>query len=124
MTNTISNANSAIKNPYLLALRPKQWTKNLIVFAAPLFGFKLDSISLLHALLTFGLFCATSSSFYLINDLLDVEADRQHPVKRHRPIASGLVPVPVAIAMAIVLLLGALTISFWKSPLLGLVIFC
>jgi 4-hydroxybenzoate polyprenyltransferase len=123
MPNTIANPYLVIKNPYLLALRPKQWTKNLIVFAAPLFGFKLDFISLLSALLAFVLFCATSSSFYLINDLLDVEADRQHPVKRYRPIASGLVPVPVAIAMVIILLWGALAISLWRSPLLGLMIF-
>ena len=88
---------------HLKALRPKQWTKNLVVFAAPLFAFEITPRYLFGGLLAFALFCATSSSFYLINDILDVKSDRQHPVKSKRPIASGLVSVPTAMAMAIIL---------------------
>lgn len=108
-----------IKFPYFAALRPRQWTKNLVVFAAPLFAFSLNLGSLLNSILAFGLFCAASSSFYLINDIVDVEADRQHPVKCKRPIAAGLVSVPVAIAMVIVLLSGTLLISWQRSFALG-----
>ncbi len=102
------------------ALRPRQWTKNLIVFAAPLFAFHLDLPALSAAALAFGLFCAASSSFYLINDIADVEADRQHPVKCKRPIAAGLVKVPVAIVLAIGLLATALIGGWLKAPALGL----
>ncbi len=107
------------KLAYLKALRPRQWTKNLIVFAAPLFAFSINLQSLLGSLLAFALFCGASSSFYLINDLVDVEADRQHPVKSQRPIASGLVSIPVAIGMAVLLLGSALTLSWLRTPQLG-----
>ena len=107
------------KLAYLKALRPRQWTKNLIVFAAPLFAFSINLQSLLGSLLAFALFCGASSSFYLINDLVDVEADRQHPVKSQRPIASGLVSIPVAIGMAVLLLGSALTLSWLRAPQLG-----
>ncbi len=104
---------------YLLALRSKQWTKNLIVFAAPLFAFDIRISSLLASSLAFALFCCTSSSFYLINDLLDVDSDRRHPVKCKRPIAAGLVSIPEAISMAVVLLATALIVGWWRSPGLG-----
>ncbi len=108
--------------PYLLALRPKQWTKNLVVFAAPLFSFQLDLTSLLQGMLAFCLFCGISSSFYLLNDIADVESDRRHPTKRNRPIAAGLVSIPAALAMTVVLLLGTIGISWHHAPLLGLTI--
>jgi decaprenyl-phosphate phosphoribosyltransferase len=104
---------------YIRALRPRQWTKNLIVFAAPMFAFDITFSSFLGSLLAFVLFCFTSSSFYLINDILDVESDRRHPVKCKRPIAAGLVSIPSAIAMACVLLGTALLVGWWKSPGLG-----
>jgi decaprenyl-phosphate phosphoribosyltransferase len=107
---------------YFFALRPKQWTKNLIIFAAPLFGFNLSIQSLLYSLLAFILFCAASSGFYLLNDIADVKADRQHPVKCHRPIASGSVSVPMAIVMAVVLLSGSLLISWLSVKTLGITI--
>jgi 4-hydroxybenzoate polyprenyltransferase len=107
------------KLPYLKALRPRQWTKNLIVFAAPLFGFIINLQSLLGSLLAFALFCGASSSFYLINDIVDVEADRQHPVKSQRPIASGLVSIPLATGMAVLLLGSVLTLSWLRNPRLG-----
>ncbi len=103
----------------LRALRPKQWSKNLIVFAAPLFAFEFSASSLLGSLLAFILFCFASSSFYLINDILDVESDRRHPVKCKRPIASGLVSIPTAMTMAAILLGAALLIGWWYTPGLG-----
>ena len=108
--------------PYLEALRPRQWTKNLVVFAAPLFAFSINLNSLLGSLLAFALFCCASSSFYLINDIADVEADRRHPVKCNRPIAAGKVSIPVAIAMAAILLGSSLIIGFLRSPWLGITI--
>lgn len=113
---------SKSKAAYLLALRPRQWTKNLIVFAAPLFAFSVNLQSLLGSLLAFVLFCCASSSFYLFNDLADVESDRQHPVKCKRPIAAGLISIPVAIGMAVFLLASAIAIGFLRSPSLGLTI--
>ena len=110
------------KFPYVAALRPRQWTKNLIVFAAPLFAFKLNWSPFFGSLLAFVLFCAASSCFYLLNDLADVESDRRHPVKCRRPVAAGLVSIPVAISMAVVLLTSALLIGWWRSPYLGLTI--
>lgn len=105
---------------YLLkALRPRQWTKNLIVFAAPLFAFSISLESFAGSLLAFFLFCCASSSFYLFNDIADVEIDRQHPVKCKRPIASGLVSIPIAIATAVCLLGVALTLGLLRSPYLG-----
>ncbi|MCW5315979.1 decaprenyl-phosphate phosphoribosyltransferase [Nostoc sp. KVJ3] len=104
---------------YLAAMRPRQWTKNLVVFAAPLFAFSISLQFLLSSLLAFVLFCCASSSFYLINDIVDVESDRQHPVKCKRPIAAGLVSVRVATVMAFVLLSSALTFGWLRSPQLG-----
>ena len=105
---------------YLLALRPHHWTKNFIVFAAPLFNFDFSPAVLLNSLLAFCLFCGLSSSFYLFNDIVDVESDRRHPVKCNRPIASGAVPVAVAFCMAICLLIGTLFAGLAHSYLLGL----
>ncbi|AFZ26417.1 4-hydroxybenzoate polyprenyltransferase-like prenyltransferase [Cylindrospermum stagnale PCC 7417] len=104
---------------YVMALRPRQWTKNLVVFAAPLFAFSINLQSFLGSLLAFILFCGASSGFYLINDIADVESDRQHPVKCQRPIAAGLVSVPVALGMALVLLTSVLTLGWLRSPQLG-----
>ncbi|MFH7241507.1 MAG: decaprenyl-phosphate phosphoribosyltransferase [Spirulina sp.] len=105
--------------PYFLALRPRQWTKNLVIFAAPLFSFSLDLTSWLYSLFAFILFCGLSGSFYLVNDSLDVEADRQHPTKCKRPIAAGLVSVPEAIFMAIFLMVGTIVLGWRHEPMLG-----
>jgi 4-hydroxybenzoate polyprenyltransferase len=113
-----------MKNPYLKALRPRQWTKNLIVFAAPLFAFSINLPSFLGSLLAFVLFCCASSSFYLLNDIVDVESDRKHPVKCKRPIASGEISIPVAVAMAVLLLSAAVIVGWWRSPWLGITIIC
>lgn len=116
--------NFLFKSPYLAALRPRQWTKNLIVFAASLFAFSLTSASLWCSLQAFGVFCCTSSSFYLLNDVLDVEADRRHPMKCKRPIAAGLVTIPMALTMATVLFLGALLVAWFTDRGLGAAITC
>jgi 4-hydroxybenzoate polyprenyltransferase len=104
----------------LLSLRPSQWTKNLIIFAALGLGQRLlDGRSVLYALAAFGIFCVLSGVVYLINDVADKEADRRHPVKRNRPIASGALPVPVALTSAFALGAGALAGAFVLRPLFG-----
>lgn len=83
------------------SLRPGQWTKNLLVFAPLLFAVRLfDLHSVLRATAGFAVFCALSSVVYLINDVMDREGDRQHPIKRMRPIAAGIVPVNIAVSLA------------------------
>lgn len=104
----------------LLSLRPYQWTKNLIVFAALMFaGRLLDAPSVLRATAAFAIFCALSGAVYLLNDVVDRDADRQHPLKRHRPIAAGQVPVSLALGVAGVLGGVALGAAFWLRPLFG-----
>lgn len=105
----------------LTSLRPGQWTKNLIVFAALLFGRRLlDPEAVGLALAAFLIFCALSGVVYLVNDVSDREADRRHPVKRRRPIAAGHVSVGQALTFATALTAGALGAAFWMSPLFGL----
>jgi len=97
----------------LLALRPGQWTKNLVVFAGLIFGQKLlNPADVATASAAFGLFCLFSGVVYLINDIQDRDADRHHPTKSRRPIASGALGVGAAQAAALVLGLGALAAAF------------
>lgn len=104
----------------IVSLRPSQWTKNLIVFAGLIFGGRLlDPAAVGQAGAAFVVFCGLSGAVYLINDVLDREADRQHPLKRLRPIASGAVPVRLALVAAAVLGSGALTAGFWLQPAFG-----
>lgn len=89
-------------------VRPHQWVKNLFVLAPVVFAKRVTHPSIiLGAIGAFGIFCLLAGAIYTLNDLLDVEADRVHPVKRHRPIASGAVPTGVAKAMIAVLLVVA-----------------
>src|SRR4051812_42078756 len=91
------------------AVRPRQWVKNVLVLAAPLAAGKIfDADVLVPTAVAFVLFCLSASAVYLVNDTIDVEEDRRHPRKRFRPIAAGLVPRPVAVAMAVVLFAVAL----------------
>jgi len=88
----------------LHALRPRQWAKNALVAAAPLAAGRLDERAIfLTTVAAIACFCAASSGVYLLNDVRDIEADRRHPRKRHRPIASGRVSVKVALLTAAVL---------------------
>jgi 4-hydroxybenzoate polyprenyltransferase len=105
----------------LRALRPSQWTKNLIVFAALIFGQRLFTpAATMRAIGAFLAFCALSSAIYLVNDVIDREQDRRHPVKRARAIASGALSVRSALVTAVVLAVLALGWSFWVSGGLGL----
>ena len=114
-------------NALLKTLRPRQWTKNAFLFAALVFDGKLFHLTdFLRTLAGFGLFCLISSAVYIFNDLLDVESDRQHPVKKNRPIASGKLPVSVAVVAGIVLVLFTLTAGYllaWQFALTLLVYF-
>jgi len=86
----------------LEAMRPRQWTKNVFVLAAIAFGQKLDDRGAVEwTLAAFIIFCFLSSSVYIVNDIMDAERDRQHPTKRKRPIASGRLPVALAVPAAI-----------------------
>jgi len=111
----------------LKTIRPRQWTKNVFVFAALVFDGKLFHLhDFLRTLAGFGLFCLISSAVYIFNDLLDVEADRQHPVKKNRPIASGKLSVPVAITAGAILSLLTFTLGYllaWQFALTTLVYF-
>ena len=106
----------------LITMRPKQWTKNGFIFAALLFDIKLLDVTYVgRTTFAFILFCILSGSVYLINDLTDIDKDRQHPVKRNRPLASGGLSRSWAVSAAIVLPIIALSLSFLLHPLFGLI---
>jgi decaprenyl-phosphate phosphoribosyltransferase len=109
------------------ALRPRQWVKNLLVLAAPLFalggGVSYDFREVFIKVgLAFVAFSLAASSIYLINDARDVEADRQHPTKRFRPIAAGVVPEWLAYSLAVALAVCSLTLSWFTARDLAIVI--
>ena len=94
------------------SLRPKQWSKNLLVFAGLVFTYNLLNVGMFtRVVLAFAAFCALSSAGYLWNDLRDAEADRLHPIKRHRPIAARLMSPALAVAMGLLLGIGGLGIA-------------
>lgn len=103
----------------LRTMRPKQWIKNIFVFTALAFSEErlwLQAEPVLHTLAGFALFCMAASAIYLINDLVDIEKDRAHPRKRHRPLASGVLSPKVAWAAAAVLILAALPLAYLLDP--------
>lgn len=109
--------------PPIRAMRPVQWSKNLLVFAALLFSLNVfDLTRFAQAVGAFVVFCAVSSAIYLLNDVLDREQDIYHPVKRMRPIASGQVKPSTAIWIAIVLAAGAVAGAILINPELALVV--
>jgi 4-hydroxybenzoate polyprenyltransferase len=103
------------------SLRPRQWTKNLVVFAGLIFSQQLLTPRAWLAAAAFLIFCILSGAIYLFNDVLDIENDRQHPAKRYRPVASGALPRHVALGVWLVLLVGGLALSFALSMRFGLV---
>lgn len=116
-----SSAGSRVKG-LLKSLRPKQWIKNLFVVPALVFSHNLlHADKLLTTLQVFIAFCLLSSTVYLVNDVVDRERDRQHPRKRNRPIAAGLVSPALALGTAVVLAVVSLGWSFWLRPAVGLV---
>lgn len=105
------------------AMRPRQWVKNILVLAAPVAaGSLFQPPVLLNTLWAFVAFCLISASIYLINDVRDVEADRQHPKKRLRPIAAGELAPRTALILAAVCLVAALALGFLVTPLLALTV--
>jgi 4-hydroxybenzoate polyprenyltransferase len=104
-------------------MRPRQWTKNVFIFAALVFDKQLFVVdSFLRTLAGFALFCLISSCVYIFNDLADVEADRQHPEKKNRPIASGKLPVNIAWTAGIAFVIIALGLSYLLAPMFSLVV--
>jgi 4-hydroxybenzoate polyprenyltransferase len=106
----------------LESMRPQQWVKNLLLLAPLLFAKSLgDSTRIVEAILAFFIFCALSSGVYLLNDVVDFEKDRRHPIKSGRPIASGRLKRSTAVVILVVLLLGALAAGFALTPAFGAV---
>jgi decaprenyl-phosphate phosphoribosyltransferase len=105
------------------AMRPRQWVKNLLVLAAPLAAGRLFEPAIIKgAALAFVVFCLVSAAVYLVNDVRDVEEDRQHPTKRFRPIAAGEVKPATALTLAVVLGVCGLALAFFVSLPLGITI--
>ena len=105
----------------LLSLRPRQWVKNFFVFAGLIFSQSLFTPLVWPALAAFAIFCALSGAVYLFNDLADMEKDRLHPTKRRRPIASGALSVPAAVALGVLTLVGSLVAAYALSARFGVV---
>jgi 4-hydroxybenzoate polyprenyltransferase len=104
----------------IVAMRPKEWVKNLLVFAGLLFSGKFDELDAIGAAtVTFIAFCLVASAGYLVNDARDVEEDRQHPKKRRRPIAAGELSVRTAIALAVTLAVVGLAGATALEPTVG-----
>jgi 4-hydroxybenzoate polyprenyltransferase len=110
----------------LRTMRPKQWlTKNIFIFAAVVFDSKLFvpgpffERPLGKTIIGFALLCLISSTIYIVNDIADIEADRQHPKKKYRPIPSGQLPIPVAMGTAVAIGLGTLVASFILDTTFG-----
>ena len=118
MTDTRSLPSAAF-----VALRPRQWAKNFLVFAAPLAAGKIFEPDVFWPSVgAFIAFCLISSATYLVNDIRDAESDRQHPTKHGRPIAANQLSVPLAITMAVVLALVSIIGSYLIAPALAGVI--
>ncbi|WP_124116434.1 decaprenyl-phosphate phosphoribosyltransferase [Paenibacillus xylanexedens] len=114
-TGTGSTASGLIR-----LLRPKQWTKNLLLFAALLFSFEeIRAETILATLLGFILFSLVAGCVYILNDFVDRDRDRQHPVKKYRPMASGQVNPSHALLFGIILLILSVGTAFMMNPLFG-----
>ena len=117
MTTVDLDPDPGLATSLLRAMRPKQWVKNLLVLAAPFAAGEITDPDVARAtLLAFASFCLASSAVYLLNDAADVEADRLHPTKRHRPIAAGHLSQRVAVAVAVVLAAGSLILAAIPGP--------
>jgi len=127
MTTTAPRVQTSVRGGTALAglvrtMRPRQWVKNVLVLAAPFAGGTIFQLPVLATVgIAFVAFSLAASGVYLVNDVQDVEADRAHPTKRHRPVAAGLVPPRLALAVAVVLFTTAIGVSFLASTDLVLV---
>ncbi len=109
--------------PLLRLMRPYQWVKNTFVFAGLLFGHAWhDQAAVMQVMMAFAAFCLVSSAIYTLNDLVDVEQDKQHPKKRLRPLASGEVSVFAAILLAVLLGTAGLLLAYLASPVVLLIL--
>src|SRR6476619_1314942 len=107
----------SVAHAAFVGIRPKQWSKNLLLFAGLLFANELgDATKWLQACVAFAAYCAASSAAYLANDVRDAEHDRVHPVKRLRPVASGELPTRVALWLAAVLAVAATLATTFLGP--------
>ena len=110
-------------NILISAMRPRQWTKNFVIFAGILFSLQIFHFnSLIRSVWAFCLFCMTSGTVYILNDILDYERDKIHPEKRNRPIASGLLPKRTAALFDIILAVASLSFGFALSTSFGWVV--
>lgn len=105
-----------------ISCRPNQWTKNLLVFAAPIFGFNLGNEALIKSFLALICFCLTSSAVYLLNDSVDINEDRLHPIKKYRPIASGIIKIREAFLFSFLLFILSSLIALSFSKILFFII--
>ncbi|MFD3447565.1 decaprenyl-phosphate phosphoribosyltransferase [Microbacteriaceae bacterium 4G12] len=106
-----------------LQLRPKQWTKNLLVFAALIFSFKkIETADIVNNIISFFVFSFVSGCVYILNDYIDIEADKLHPEKKNRPMASGRLNPKLALFTGVVLLTGSLSVAYFLHPLFCLII--
>ncbi|MBU0517508.1 decaprenyl-phosphate phosphoribosyltransferase [bacterium] len=104
----------------VVAMRPKQWTKNLVIFAGLIFSqnfFHLGHVQI--SILAFIAFCLNASSIYLINDIKDVEQDKLHPEKKNRPLPAGLISPGQASFTAVILAIGSLALAYWLGSNYG-----
>jgi decaprenyl-phosphate phosphoribosyltransferase len=121
MTTTVPQPQTSARSGTVLAglvrtMRPRQWVKNVLVLAAPFAGGTIFQLPVLAAVgIAFVAFSLAASGVYLVNDVQDVEADRAHPTKRHRPIAAGVVSPRLALAVAVALFVTAIGVSFLAS---------
>jgi 4-hydroxybenzoate polyprenyltransferase len=121
----LGSATSLLSIPLLLLIemRPRQWTKNLLVFAALIFSFKKTGIdALMKSFEGFVLFCIVSSCVYIINDYIDQESDRNHPVKKNRPLASGQLSPNLAVAAGIILGFTAMYAAYRLNVFFALIL--
>lgn len=103
-------------------IRPEQWTKNLLIFAALLFSNNIPPVMIYKTVAGFILFCFVSSCVYIFNDFIDREIDRNHPEKKHRPIASGALNAYFALTFSTILISACIVASFVLNPTFGLLI--
>lgn len=119
---TVKEAPKTLPAGIVKAVRPRQWVKNVLVLAAPMAAGSVTQLDvLLPVALAFVVFCMAASGIYLVNDALDVEADRAHPTKRFRPIAAGILPVRLAYMIAVGLLVASILLSFLANWQLAVV---